>query len=369
VKPEVNLLILQSTSFCNLDCGYCYLPDRHLRRNMPVDIARQAARRVAESELVGDQLTVVWHAGEPTSIGLDYYKEAIAAINAELPDSVKVEHNFQTNATLLDDDWIAFLQTDGISVGVSVDGPQEIHDSFRRYRNGRGTFSKTYEGIQMLKAAGIPFSVIAVVTAASIHRPREMFDFFCEIQPRSLGFNIEEVEGIHTESSIKEEHLGAVAEFYRTFLRLNAEAGEPLRLREFESVKGRLVAPAMEGANVLNSMARPFGHVTVNAEGGVSTFSPELLSATSNQYNDFVFGNVNSQSLLEMLKSPKFRQVYADICAGNARCASECAYFRYCGGGAPSSKLAEHGTFAETMYCRTEVKIPIDVYSEFMLED
>lgn len=369
MDPEINLLILQSTSFCNLDCAYCYLPERHIKRNMPVEVARQAARRVAESELLGKQLTVVWHAGEPTSIGLDYYREAIAAINAEFPSTVRVEHNFQTNATLLDQDWIEFFKTDGVSVGVSIDGPKEIHDSYRKYRSGKGTFDKAFEGIQQLKAAGIAFSVIAVLTDASLDHPQAMFDFFREMRPKSLGFNVEEVEGIHTVSSIREEHLEALTNFYKEFLRLNVEAGEPLRLREFEGAKGRLLAPAMAGANILNSMTRPFGHVTVNAEGGVSTFSPELLSASSNAYGDFIFGNVQTDSLLDMLKSPKFRKVYADICAGNAKCASECAYFRYCGGGAPSSKLAEHGSFdaVETMYCRTEVKIPLDIYSGFVL--
>ena len=99
---QTRLLILQATPFCNIDCDYCYLPDRASTARMSVATARLAARRLREDGLLGDALSVVWHAGEPLAMPVSFYAEAIAAIEAEIGAHCQVTHSIQTNATLID---------------------------------------------------------------------------------------------------------------------------------------------------------------------------------------------------------------------------------------------------------------------------
>jgi uncharacterized protein len=97
----VELLILQPTPFCNIDCDYCYLPDRAATTKMQPEVARAAAARVAEAGLLGPRISIVWHAGEPLTIGLDAFEEIVGAVNSAIPASTEVTHHVQTNATLV----------------------------------------------------------------------------------------------------------------------------------------------------------------------------------------------------------------------------------------------------------------------------
>src|SRR5207248_2905774 len=100
----------------------------------------------------------------------------------------------QTNATLITEDWCDFFSRHTLRVGVSLDGPKEIHDKYRRDRRGRGTFEKTLRGIQMLQKNGIPIYVIAVLHKESLQSPDQLFHFFEELRVSEVCFNIEEIE-------------------------------------------------------------------------------------------------------------------------------------------------------------------------------
>ena len=102
--------MLQPTPFCNIDCSYCYLPHRDDRARMPLGTVRLAARRLRDDGLLTDELTVVWHAGEPLVLPPSYYADAFAAVAEELGGAVAVTHAIQTNATLIDAGWVRVLQ-------------------------------------------------------------------------------------------------------------------------------------------------------------------------------------------------------------------------------------------------------------------
>jgi uncharacterized protein len=112
-----------------------------------------------------------------------------------------------------------------------------------------------------------------------------------------------------------------------------------------------------------NTQCLPFAILSVGADGSFSSFSPELLSTSRANYGHFVFGNINQQSFISMLDSSHFRRVHSEIQAGVKRCRETCEYFGVCGGGAPSNKVFENGTFdsAETSYCRLAKKALIDI--------
>jgi len=364
----ISLGVIQPTPYCNLDCDYCYLPDRGERSRLAVELVDTILERVLESPYVGGDFTVLWHAGEPLAMPIAFYDEATRRIraaeqrfNEEREQPLRILQNIQTNATLIDQKWCDCLRRNRISVGVSLDGPAFLHDTHRRTRTGLGTHAATMRGISHLQRNEIPFSVIAVLTNDSLAYADEIFAFFLENGISEVGFNMEEKEGSNHHSSL--DRSGA-EERYRAFLQrfwdLTAQSGGALRLREFEVTCGLAYSEARLERTDLN---HPFVIVNVDHRGDFSTFDPELLGVATEDYGDFVLGNIRNDSLQSVCVSEKFQRIQRDINAGIDLCRSNCDYFSLCGGGAGSNKYWEHGTFtgAETQACRYRIKLVADV--------
>src|SRR5207248_5534459 len=146
-------------------------------------------------------------------------------IDSLRPADIDLTHAFQTNGTLIDDAWCDLLTEAKVNVGVSVDGPQQLHDINRRSRSGRGTFDKTIAGIRRLRANGVPFHVISVLSPESLAAPREMFDFYMSEGIDRVCFNVEESEGSHVSRSFGEAGIeDAYYDFLREFWHLAAAA-------------------------------------------------------------------------------------------------------------------------------------------------
>jgi uncharacterized protein len=364
----ISLVVIQPTPYCNLDCDYCYLPDRGDRSRLAVELVSTILERVLESPYVGGDFTVLWHAGEPLAMPIAFYDEATRRIqaaeqrfNETQSPPLRILQNIQTNATLIDQKWCDCLQRNRISVGVSLDGPAFLHDAHRRTRTGLGTHAATMRGIAQLQRNEIPFSVIAVLTEDSLDHAEEIFTFFLENGISEVGFNMEEKEGSNHRSSLdgtnSEQRYSA---FMERFWELTAGSGCALRLREFEVTCGLAYSEAQLERTDLN---HPFVIVNVDHRGNFSTFDPELLAVATAEYGDFVLGNVLDDSLESVCVSEKFQRIHHDMSAGIELCQTNCNYFRLCGGGAGSNKYWEHGTFAcaETQACRYRIKLVADV--------
>src|SRR6266567_6753835 len=178
--PRIHLLVVQPTPFCNIDCRYCYLPDRTNKAVVADATLANLFSQVLASGWVRDGVTVVWHAGEPMVLPIDFYRKAFRLIDGLKPAGLTVSHSFQTNGTLIDDAWCEFVAEEQISVGVSIDGPQRLHDINRVTRSGRGTFERTIAGIRRLRRHGVPFHVISVLSPEILTSPREMFEFYVD---------------------------------------------------------------------------------------------------------------------------------------------------------------------------------------------
>jgi hypothetical protein len=244
-----------------------------------------------------------------------------------------------------------------------VDGPAFLHDRFRKTRSGRGTSQKVSEGMRLLREHGIDFHVITVLTADSLSFADEIFDFFLEHGVRNAAFNVEEIEGPHTTSTLSgDEAQARYREFLGRFFELITQSGEPFSLREFDSAWAALARPAgaWEGRP---QQTTPFAIVTIDHAGNFSTFSPELAGLPHADYGNFVYGNVLHDSFAAGRETALFRRVEREIAAGVERCRAECDYFAWCGGGAPVNKLFENGSFdsTETMFCRLTRQAPIDL--------
>jgi uncharacterized protein len=364
----IGLVVVQSSSLCNLDCDYCYLPDRQKRRVFDLKLLPLLLQRIMESPFCGPQLSLVWHAGEPLTLPCSYYDEATAIIDRcvqEYSDgNVEVEQHVQTNGTLINDSWCECFRRNRIVVGVSVDGPEAIHDAHRRFRNGNPSHALTMRGIAALKRHNIPCHVIAVVTAAAMERPEAMYRFFRDNDLRAVGFNVEEQEGVHTSSSMQgQEQEERYRRFLSRFWELSEADGHPLILREFQQVLDLIQRNCRLNQNELN---RPYSILSVDWQGNFSTFDPELLSVSSERYGSFNLGNIQHTTLVQAAQSPRFQQLWGDVSAGMQSCQNSCDYYGLCGGGMGSNKFWEHGTLncSETSACRFRSQIPVQVLLE-----
>jgi uncharacterized protein len=363
----LDLLILQASPFCNIDCAYCYLPDRASIQRMSRDTLEVTLRRVFSSRYCSSRFTVVWHAGEPLAVPLSFYIDAVGIIDRLKPSDVAVDHSILTNGTLVDEAWCDFIRKHQIHVGVSVDGPAALHDRKRRKRSGAGTYKEAMRGVRLLQEYGIDFYVLTVLTYDTLEYPDEMFDFYVSSGIRQVGFNIEEVENLNRASSLGREDTEALfRRFISRFHGLMTRNPESrLSVREFTGAEQILTSNDL-ARDPHSNLLTPFGIITVDWRGNFTTFSPEVLGAKSERYGDFLIGNVHRGPLEEAEESETFRRMKEDIEGGIELCRQSCEYFPMCGGGAPSNKFFENGTFrsTETTYCRLHRKVIIDVAVE-----
>jgi uncharacterized protein len=331
---------------------------------MAMQTVQAVVRFIRDVPVAREPLGVVWHAGEPLAVPTSFYESAFECFASD-PEVVPVRQHIQTNGVLIDDSWCSLFKRWSVYVGISIDGPKIIHDSHRVDRAGRGTFDRVMRGIAKLHEHEIPFSVLAVLTRESLSAADELWEFLASLRISGrVGFNVEEAEGVHGASSMTGN--GRLAAF-RKFMSRLAELHQkhsPIRIREFESMRRHLSAP--RGADVARSDNRPGAILNVDVEGNLSTFSPELLGVSHPLYGKFWWGNVHTNSWAEIAENPGFRRAHADIAAGIELCRQSCQYFSVCGGGCPSNKLAELGTFAgtETDHCRFHVQAIADVVME-----
>jgi uncharacterized protein len=375
------MLVLQPTPFCNLDCDYCYLPQRDRRARMSMDTLRLAVQRLLDDGLLGPTLTIVWHAGEPLVLPPAYYEQAFEVVGRTLGSRCRPQHAIQTNATLVDDAWCDLLRRHQVRVGVSVDGPAALHDAHRHFRDGRGSHDRVLLGLERLRAHGLSCHAIAVVTRATLDDPDGFFDFFARQGIRDVGCNFDEAEGVHLRSSLA-GHEAAHAAFLARLLERSIASGGRVRFRELGGALQRIAGawpttegsacgdadggsrpPTDTGAGALaNEQVLPLALVTVAWNGDFGTFSPELLGQRAPVFGDFVLGNVVHDGVLEALASEPAQRLAREVAAGVEACRARCAYFGLCGGGAPANKWTENGSLAsaETLYCRSMVQRPVE---------
>jgi len=366
----LELLIIQSSAFCNIDCSYCYLPNRSDKRRMLESTVEKLFYRIFESNLVTNGFTISWHAGEPTAVPIEFYKKAFSIIERVRPKEIAIKHSFQTNATLIDESWCSFLKEHSVAVGVSVDGPEFLHDRYRKTRRGAGTHFQVLEGMRKLKSRGIPFHTISVLTIDSLPYAKEIFNFFVAENIKSVCFNVEEQEDNHARSSLSSTGVQELfRNFMRSFYQLVIEQQPDMRVRELDGALAAIQTWGKDfkvGSAKFGQQLDPYRIISVDVDGNFSTYSPELLGASTNEGVNFFLGNVNSVSFSEAIKTEKFRTFYTEIRAGIRRCRHECGYFEGCGGGSPSNKFFENGTFdsSQTMFCNLHRKIVIDTVLE-----
>ncbi len=169
---------------CNLDCKYCFylekekLYPRTSNWRMPEDVLESYVRQYIEAQSA-DSISFAWQGGEPTLLGVDYFR-TVVELEKKYAGGKRIENAFQTNGVLLDDAWCEFLAGSGFLVGLSIDGPQELHDHYRVDKGGQPTFKRVMRGLGFLKKHGVEFNTLTVVQRHNSQRPLEVYRFLKE---------------------------------------------------------------------------------------------------------------------------------------------------------------------------------------------
>jgi len=178
---------------CNLDCTYCYYlekerlyakPGRDFR--MRDDVLESYIRQYIEAQ-PGEHVSFAWQGGEPTLLGVAFF-ERVIELQKKYANGKTFDNALQTNGTLLDDEWGEFLSRNKFLIGISIDGPAEIHDAYRVDKGGQPTFARVVRGLEYLKKHGVEFNTLTVVNRENSYHPREVYRFLKEIDGKYLQF-------------------------------------------------------------------------------------------------------------------------------------------------------------------------------------
>jgi uncharacterized protein len=193
VPPTFHVMIKPRGPICNLKCGYCYyLSKEKLYPGSSFRASVDVMETFFEQALAtpdGPEVVFAWQGGEPTLIGLEFFQEMVTLQRKYRQKGRRVQNAIQTNGVLLDERWCRFLKEEKFTVGVSLDGPRDLHNAYRVDKGGAPTFDRVMAGLGLLRRFGVAFNILATVHAANAPYPLEVYRFFRdEVKAQHLQF-------------------------------------------------------------------------------------------------------------------------------------------------------------------------------------
>jgi uncharacterized protein len=179
--PAFHVMLKPRGPICNMDCEYCYYLSKqdlypNSRFRMKADLLELYTRQYIEAQR-SPEVTFAWQGGEPTLMGLPFYRQAVEFQNKYSRPGMKISNTFQTNGLLLNDEWCRFLKEHGFLVGLSLDGPRQMHDAYRVDRTGKGTFERVMAALRLLQKHKVEYNILATLHAANAAQPLEVYRY------------------------------------------------------------------------------------------------------------------------------------------------------------------------------------------------
>jgi uncharacterized protein len=180
--PAFHLLAKPTGAVCNLDCSYCFFLSKEMlypgsRFRMADELLEAYLRQLIEAHAGVPEVMVAWQGGEPTMMGVEFFRRSVELANRYLKPGQKAVYTIQTNGTLLDEEWAEFFKENDYLVGISIDGPRDMHDTYRVNKGGRGSFDQVVRGLEFLRAGGVEWNALTTVHAANGDHGREVYRF------------------------------------------------------------------------------------------------------------------------------------------------------------------------------------------------
>jgi uncharacterized protein len=324
-------------SICNLDCHYCY----YLKKEpiypkgepfrMPDDILEEYIVQHIKA-FPGPLIRFSWHGGEPTVLGLDYFRKIVALQRKHQPPNQRIANGMQTNGTLLDEDWCRFLAKMGFAIGLSLDGPQEMHDLYRVTKSQKPTHEQALRGYQLLRQHHISCDILCVVNARNVRHPTQVYRFFKQINASYVTFLplVEpqpEVEGGVSQRTVPAEAFG---DFLCTIFDewLNQDIGR-IKVQIFEEA----ARMAFEQEHSLCIFRPICGDIPIVEHNG------DFFSCDHFVDQEHRLGNIRETPLVELLESPAQRAFGQAKLKTLPRYCQGCEVRAMCNGGCPKNRF------------------------------
>jgi uncharacterized protein len=341
VPAAFHIMAKPTGSACNLDCAYCFFlkkeglyPGCNFR--MSEEVLEAYIRQLLEAHQV-PQVTVAWQGGEPTLMGLDFFRRSLELQEKYRRPGTLIENTFQTNGVLLDEEWCRFFRENGFLIGLSLDGPKELHDFYRKDKGGRGTWERAVKAARLLQKHGVPFNVLCTVNARNADHPLEVYRFFRD--------------------ELKVQYL----QFIPIVERKN-ESG----IQEGDEVTDRSVSPGQWGRFLIEIfdewVRRDVGRTFVlnfdgalagwlGMAGTVCIFGPTCGLGMALEHNgdlyscdhfvepDYYLGNIMQTPLIALVDSEKQRRFGRDKRDNLSPSCRQCRYLFACNGECPKNRF------------------------------
>lgn len=323
---NLSIMLKPASSACNLRCGYCFYADLAKCRQVPSfgRMSRETMEAVLENirrDLVpGDRVSFGFQGGEPTLAGLPFFREFVRLVSA-WDKGIQVSYSIQTNGTLLDEDWCAFLAEHRFLAGISLDILPDCHDQAR----GEGTYKQVLRAIQMLKAQGVQFNVLCTLTNFVARHPGKVWKSLEKLGIDYVQFTpcLDELETPGASPyTLTPERFYA---FYSQLFRLwegSFRQGRYLSVKLFDDIVNLLAFGAVTGCG-MDGICRP--QLVVEADG--STYPCDFYCL-----DRFKTGDLSQVSLREIYGSPVNRE-FARRPHEQPRVCENCPFAHFCGGG------------------------------------
>ncbi len=326
-----SLLVKPASADCNLRCRYCFYLDR--AGLYPAErihrMSGDVLRRMVASYLQTEQpcYSFGWQGGEPALMGLPFFREVTEMQQAYGRPGSSVANGFQTNGTLIDDDWAEHFARFRFLVGVSVDGPAKLHDRSRRDAGGLPTHARVLEGIAAMRRHGVAFNVLTLVNSANVKYPEEIYDYLCELGVQYHQY-IECVEfegGTLQPFAITAQAWG---EFLcRIFDRWYRRDTRRVSVRLFDTILAQLV----HGQSITCAAGKSCDQYFVVEYNG------DVYPCDFNVRADLLVGNITTTEWQALRQSPIYHQFAACKTQWHARCGA-CPWQRFCNGDCPKNR-------------------------------
>lgn len=338
-------------SICNLACDYCYYLEKSKlyqespKHIMSDELLEKFIKEYIESQTM-PQVLFTWHGGETLMRPLSFYQKAME-LQRKYARGRTIDNCIQTNGTLLNDEWCRFFHDNNWLVGVSIDGPQEFHDEYRKNKQGKPSFMKVMQGINLLNKHRVEWNALAVVNDFNADYPLDFYHFFKEIGCRYIQFTpiVERIfrhdDGRHL-AAVEEGDNEKLADFSVTpeqwgnFLCtifdewVKNDVGEYF-IQLFDATLANWVG---EQPGVC-SLAKTCGHA------GVMEFNGDVYSCDHFVFPQYKLGNIYSKTLVEMMYSDKQQQFGRNKFDSLPSQCKECQYLFACNGECPKNRFCK----------------------------
>ncbi|MDQ8579829.1 anaerobic sulfatase maturase [Klebsiella sp. CN_Kp091] len=350
-------------SACNLDCSYCfYLHKEHLlqqekRRYMSDETLENFIRQYIDGQ-DGEQVVFSWQGGEPTLMGLEFFHKIVKFQQQYKKPGQRIENDLQTNGILINDAWAEFLKANHFLVGLSIDGPRELHDRYRITRSGKPTFDKVMAGVDALKRHGVPFNALVTVNRTNARFPLEVYRFVTrELGATYVQFNpcVEPVDFTQTAPHFwRDDSIPTVGsrrarpgdlDAIVTDWSVDPDDWGRFLIATFEewvnNDLGRVQVNLFETA-VAQMMGLP-AQICTTAEfcgkGLAVEKNGDVFSCDHYVYPEYQIGNIADNSLARMAFSERQQAFGMGKCDTLPQQCKQCPYLKLCHGECPKNRL------------------------------